>query len=137
LTGNIPPIDQMPALKAQLGKARSDRVRYAGQANPTPPIRGASVTNTVIEPMQCITPHKPSCRVSDVLTGVARLDSTRIPLSIARLFTMFQCVPELNTREIMKMTGLNNRQAQRYMRAVKIALPHLEQIFVHDINWFD
>ena len=137
MTGNVPPIDEMPALKERLGKARTDRIRYAQQGDPQPLKRAVNLTNTVISAMQYITPHKPGCRITDVLTGIARLDGDRIPLSVDRLFTLFQCLPLINSREIAIMTGLNKRQAHRYMQAAKIALPHLEQIIVKNGNGFD
>ena len=137
MTGNVPPIDEMPALKERLGKARTDRIRYAQNGDPQPAKRGVNLTNTVITAMQFVSLHKPGCRITDVLTGIARLDCSRIPLSVDRLFALFQCLPILNTREISVMTGLNERQARRYMQAVKIALPHLEQIIVKNGNGFD
>lgn len=130
MTKEIPSIDEMPNLKARLGKARTDRIRYAGQADPTKQPRSTNLHNTILEPMQYVSLHRPGCKVTDILTGTAWLDPNQAkPLSVDRLFTLFQCAPVINTREVMKMMAVDQRQAQRYVRAAKFALPHLEASF--------
>lgn len=130
MTQQIPSIDDMPFLKARLGKARTDRVRYAGQQDAEPQKHAANIVNTIIEPMQYVSVHKPGCAVTDVLIGVATADTSNggTPLSTRRLFNMFQCMPVINTRETMKMMDINKRQAQRYVRAFRIALPHISSL---------
>lgn len=123
-------IDDMPHLKARLGKARSDRIRYAGQADTSKQPRSTNIPNTVLQPMQFVTLHRPGCKVTDILTGASWLDQNQTkPLSVERLFTLFQCVQLINTREVMKLMGLDHRQAQRYVRAARFALPYVERSF--------
>lgn len=137
MQAEIPSIDEMPALKARLGKARTDRIRYVGNVDVTRQKYATNLNNTVLEHMQHVDLHRPGCEVTDILTGMARLDGTRIPLSVDRLFNLFVTMPVINTREIMKMTGLDKRQAQRYLQAAKIALPFLQRIFQTTDTWFD
>jgi len=100
LLNNIPSIDDMPHLKARLGKARTDRVRYAGNTDPAPQKHAANIPNTVIGPMQFVTVHRPGCDITDVLIGIANSDlsGSNKPLNTRRLFNMFQCMPLVNTR---------------------------------------
>lgn len=123
----IPSIDDMPHLKARLGKARTDRIRYAGQEDPSKQKYVTNIANTVLDSMQFVSLHKPGCPVTDILTGAAWLDPSQAkPLSVDRLFNLFQCVQTINAREVMKMMAVDQRQARRYVRAAKFALPHLE-----------
>jgi len=116
----------MPHLKARLGKARTDRVRYAGTGDNRKEKGATNITNTLIQQMQFKQPHDYGCPIADVLYGAANIDSNQaIPLSVNRLYNILQSVETINTREVSKMTGLEKRQAQRYVRAVKFAMPHI------------
>jgi len=126
LSGKPPSIDDMPFLKARLGKARTDRIRYVGHANPEPEKHSTNLHNTVLKDLRYFTTHRPGCRVTDILTGIARTTDTNKPLSVDRLFNILGCMETINTREVMKMMGINKRQAQRYVRATKLALPLVE-----------
>lgn len=126
----VRPIDEMPHLKARLGKAKADRIRYVGQADTSRQKHATNVTNTVLEKMQYVEPFGLGCPITDILTGVSWMDQNQAkPLSVDRLFNLFQCIQTINTREIMKMMNVDKRQAQRYLRAARIALPHLENTF--------
>ena len=129
MSSNIRSIDEMPALAARLGKARTDRIRYVGQAN-TQPLKGSTnIPNSVIGAMQYVAPHKLGCPIADVLSGASHLDQNqRVPLSVDRLYNILQCMPVINTREVMKMMAVDKRQAQRYVRAIKFALPHISSL---------
>ena len=130
MSEEILPIDEMPHLMARLGKARVDRIRYVGQEDTTHHKHATNIKNTVIHQMQFVSPHRPGCAVTDILTGVAYMDTNqKLPLSVDRLFNVFQCISLVNTREIMAMMDIGERQARRYLRAVKFALPHLEKVF--------
>lgn len=119
-------IDDMPFLKARLGKARSDRVRYASQSDTAKQKNTTNVKNTVIDEMQCVTPHAAGCKVDDVLQGAANMDVNQSkPLSVSRLYNILQQVEMVNTREVISMMGIDQRQAQRYVRAIKFSIPHI------------
>jgi hypothetical protein len=119
-------IDKMPFLKERLGKARSDRVRYAGQSSTRKQKYTTNIKNTVIDAMQFITPHAAGCKVGDVLQGAANMDqSFTNPLSVSRLYNILQQIEMINTREVMSMMDIDKRQAQRYVRAIKFAMPHI------------
>ncbi len=118
----------MPHLKARLGKARTDRIRYVGKADIRKQKHATNVENTVIDQLQFVTLHQPGCPIADVLSGVSRIDHQSIPLSVNRLYTILQCVETINTREVMAMLDVDKRQAQRYVRAVKFALPHIADL---------
>lgn len=121
----------MPALKERLGKSRSDKVRYA-YFGPDPGKQkyATNLPNSILVPMQSNSLDNPTRGVIDVLSGAAWMDDNQAqPLSVKRLFNIFQCIPLINNREVMKMMGIEERQARRYVRAAKFALPHLEAIF--------
>ncbi len=129
-------IDEMPSLKARLGKAGTDRVRYqsSGDDQATLPKRGKKVENTVLYEMQGRTPSDPFCGVSDVIAGVARLDhqgqvDRNTPLSMNRMYTILQVMETITTQGVMKMMDVDKRQAQKYVRACEISIPFLEEYF--------
>lgn len=43
-------------------------------------------------------------------------------LSASRLLNILQCVEMINTREVMKLMGVEKRQAQKYIKATKLAM---------------
>lgn len=129
----IKPIDDMPHLKARLGKARADRIRYLDRQNTRPQANATNLVNSVRKPMQARTPQDHPCDVASLLEGVARLDTCQNkPLSVQRLYNIFQCMEVINTREIQAMMALDQRQAQRYLRAAKLVLPYLERVLLPD-----
>lgn len=117
----------MPFLKARLGKIRADRLRYAHQGDRSREKGATNIPNTVINQMQYKQPQDYGCPVSDLISGAANIDvNQKIPLSVNRIYNILQSVETINTREVMKMTALDKRQAQRYVRAIKFAFPFLE-----------
>lgn len=132
------PIDQMPNLTKQLGKAGTDRIRYAQHGRPgRKEPYATNLVNTVITAMQSRQPKDSNCPVNDTIRGVAALDHTQglaAPINSGRLYAIFQCMPVINSREIMLMMNIEKRQAQRYMKAVKILLPLLERILSEKLD---
>ena len=127
---DISPIEEMTHLAARLGQSGMDRIRYAGKANTEKQPHSQNLENTVIAEMQTVRPNTPGCTVNALIEGAAILDTNQSkPLNINRIFNILQCIQLINTREIRKMTGLNKRQAQKYMRAVKFIIPYLEAHF--------
>lgn len=125
---SIPSIDEMPFLRERLGKVRSDRLRYAGKENTEKLRASTNILNTVLHEMQKYQPTD-YCDINDVLTGAARMDGTRDkPLSVGRLYNVFQCIEMINTREVIAMMAVEVRQAQRYVRAARFALPRIKTI---------
>lgn len=129
-TTDIPPIEEMPNLSERLGKSRIERIRYAGKHNAEKQRRSRNIKNTVKNQMQFCRPNALHCNVNDIITGAANFDDDQSrPLNINRLYHILQMMEVINTREIVKMTGLEERQAQKYVRAIKFALPYLEKHF--------
>ena len=136
---DVPPIDRMPNLSARLGKARADRIRYLQRADTSRQKGSRNIPNTLIERMQAYSYTDEFCPVEDIISGVARLDhapGTRAskPLSVARLYNILQCVEMINTREIMSMLDVEKRQAQVYVKAIKLIMFHLEKHFATEKN---
>lgn len=132
-------IDDMPNLKNSMKKYSDERIKY--EHDPTPVKRGKNLVNTVLYEMQGRAPSNPYCGVSDIVAGVCRLDHytnkrRNIPLSQNRLYNILQCMEVINTREIKRMCGFDNRQAQVYLRAVGICLKHLEKYFENSPDEF-
>jgi hypothetical protein len=127
---DIRPIEEMTHLAARLGQSGMDRIRYAGKANTEKQPRSTNIENTVLTEIQTVRPNTPGCTVNELIAGAASLDINQSkPLNINRIFNILQCIQVINTREIKTMTGLNKRQAQKYMRAVKFIIPYLESYF--------
>lgn len=128
-----PPIDEMKALTARLGKARTDRIRY--HSTDKPPVTGKprKTRNLLFEVMQNRVPYTEGCQIDDIIQGIARLDHQRgsndkgasIPLSVSRIYNMFQVLEELSTPEIMHLMAIKERQAQKYLRAAKLIMHHV------------
>lgn len=117
------PIDQMPNFSARLGKARVDRIRYAGKADPSHLPRSRNIPNTLIDFMQDREIGTPGCWVDDIIQGVVRLEhGNSLPLSAFRVYNILQCVEMINTREVMKLMDVEVRQAQKYIKAVKLIM---------------
>lgn len=126
------PIDEMPNLSARLGKARTDRIRYVSRANPTPLARSRNIPNTLLDFMQDRGIGQPGCWVDDIIQGVARLDhyaggKQQVPLSVSRLYTILQCMEMINTRELMAMMDVELRQAQVYVKALRLIINRIQR----------
>ena len=70
--------------------------------------------------------------LDDVLQGVARLDWYRnqarsIPLSVRKMLQILGHLQHITTADVAAMLLIENRQAQRYVQALRIALPTLIQ----------
>lgn len=128
------PIDEMPNLTARLGKARVDRIRYVNRASTERLYKSQNIQNTLIQFMQEKEPFTPGCWVDDIVQGVARLDHHSTPggskpLSVTRLYNILQCVELINTREIMALMEVEQRQAQKYIKAIKLIMFHINRHF--------
>jgi len=128
LDGKTLGIDSASNLKDRLGN-RAERIRFASQEDS--PSRKGNLVNTVITEMQFKRMDNPMCRVNDVIVGIARLDwGGSKPLSVRRLYNIFQCMENINTANIQKMTDVSYRQCQKYARACRLILPYLEEILL-------
>jgi hypothetical protein len=68
--------------------------------------------------------------LDDVLQGVARLDwyrkdSRSIPLSVRNMLRLLGYLPCITTAHVAALLLIENRQAQRYVQALRIAIPRL------------
>jgi hypothetical protein len=116
----------MSILSNRLGKSGSDRIRYVSIADTSKQPGSTNIHNTVIKEMQYLNPNDPSCHVGRYITAASLLDNTNIkPLNINRIYNILKCIRTINTREVMAMTELSKRQAQKYVRAVKFILPYI------------
>ncbi|MDO8909830.1 MAG: hypothetical protein Q7W55_15185 [Pseudohongiella sp.] len=123
-----PRIDDYPELKAQLGKARTDRIRAYQKCTGRRQPAATNLDNPLQEQLTYLDHIPPA--VDDILTGVIALIPTGDkPLSMKRLFTMLQCLSLINTHEVQRMMDLGERHARKYMQAAKIALPLLIRHF--------
>ena len=130
LDGKILGIDSASNLKERLG-SRVEKLRFATRDDK--PSRQGNLVNTVVNEMQFKRMDNPMCRVNDVIVGVARLDwGGSKPLSVRRLYNIFQCMENINTANIQKMTDASYSSCKRYARACKLILPYLEEILLVD-----
>lgn len=68
--------------------------------------------------------------LDDVLQGVARLDWYRtngrsIPLSVRRMLLILDQLSVITAAEVAPLLLVEVRQAQRYVQALRLAMPHL------------
>ncbi|MCD1628451.1 hypothetical protein [Marinobacter shengliensis] len=127
---HVVPIDEMFHLSKRLGNSGIDRIRYAGKANTEREPRSTNIPNTVIKQMQFVQPNQSGCPVAEYIEAASILDiSDSKPLNVNRLYNILQCIEMINTREIITMTDLSKRHAQKYLRAIKFVLPFLERHF--------
>ena len=134
--GHVPykdfPIDTMPGLCARLSKARVERIRYHSYVTHPRPPSPRNTPNPLLQYMQRQVPFVGSA-VDDIIEGVARLDhhsrknGPSVPLSVTRLYNILQCMPVISTQEIRYMLGVDTRQAQKYLKAVKLCLFHIQR----------
>jgi len=127
-------INDMPSLAKRLGKAGIDRIRYASlHGHPRPP-SPRNTANPYRARLEYVEPYAAGCPVDDIIQGIARLDHhgtgrRSIPLSASRIYGILQCMDVINTHEISLMLDVDTRQAQKYLKAVKLVLFHLDRHF--------
>lgn len=125
---DILPIEEMPSLAKRLGKSGVERVRYPKIADTTPQKGATNIKNPIINEMQHYQPNTLGCPVGELIESAASFDiNQERPLNINRLYNILQCMPMINNREIVKMTGLTKGQAGKYLRSIKFILPFLEK----------
>ena len=116
----------MSNLSSRLGKSGCDRIRYMSNADTSKQPGSTNIPNSVIQQMQYLLPNTPNCRVGQYIEAASLFDSNNDkPLNINRIYNILQCIETINTREVMAMTELDKRQAQKYVRAVKFVLPYI------------
>jgi len=70
--------------------------------------------------------------VDDILSGICRLDyGTEKSLNPARLFVLLKSADLISSELIEAVMRLQERQARRYMAAVKLAIKHLDRHFAN------
>lgn len=71
---------------------------------------------------------------SDIIEGIARLDwhdrpigkgGSSKPLSVKHLFGILAQLPEVTAASVGNFLGIGIRQAQRYVKAIELAMPYL------------
>lgn len=121
------PITELPTLCKRLGKHKINRIHYHSIASTRRQVGAKNLKNTVINMMQLRQPYHQD-EIADLIVGAARnFSHGDKSLSIEALYMIFQCIEVLNTREIIKLLRISDRQARFYMRAVKHLLPLLEK----------
>jgi hypothetical protein len=78
----------------------------------------------------------------DILQGIARLDWYRpgarsIPLSVKQMVRILVTIPVIDTNAITQLLLLEERQARRYLKATKLAMPYLIRSMPPGLNQRD
>jgi hypothetical protein len=121
-----PPIDKLPNLIERLGKAETARIRYAQKGTGRRQPGAQNIINTIRAELCEGDNYRIPPEVDDILTAAVQQERhTTKPLSIRVLYVILQCVPIINSREIQLMLNVTPRQAQRYVKALRFALPFL------------
>lgn len=121
------PIDSMPQLCASLGKAGADRIRNLQRAAHSPGAKERRFINPHRALMQDREVGTPGCWIDDIVQGITRLNwdnSNRhqAPLSASRLYMLLQDLEEFSSPVLMQVMAIDQRQAQRYLKAVKLII---------------
>ena len=129
-------INDAENLKESLGKKTAKIVFHTSVQDA--PVRRNNVTNTIIHPMQEKRPSDTFCGVNDVLVGVVNLDwGGSKTLSLTTLYLLLQTIENINSKTVAGMFDMSERNARRYVQAVRIALPYLEKILLKDEEGLD
>jgi hypothetical protein len=125
-----PRIDDFPILTEQLGKARTDRIRYAQQGTGKRQSAATNIINTIQDNMLELEYAGRNYEVDDILSCAASTTSGNSkPLNRHRLAVLFQTLPIINTQQIQLLMNLGDRHARSYLQAAKFALPFLVEHF--------
>lgn len=124
---------QTPNLTKSMG-VKYDKVRHAQQPLGYDKPFGKNVVNNLTDKMWDKSPSDTFCSVNDAIVGVALSGSvgSSKPLNVTRLYNILQCLENVNTRTVGVMCGLSERQARKYVQAVRIVIPVLVKTFEND-----
>lgn len=141
--GPVHPIEQMPNLTRRLGRGRTAKLRaqFNGKAVTLEKASTAShkgsnrekrIENTVLDAMKGRAVGDVACPASDIISGIANLDHQRkngrsIPLNKISLYVILQEIEIISTRNVKDLLDVEDRQAQKYVKACQFALPFLER----------
>lgn len=118
-------------LQQSLGK-KSAKVVFHTSVDGSP-VKRNNITNSVLYEMQSKYPTDCFCPVNDVLVGVVNLDwGGSKTLSVTSLYLLLQTIENINSKTVAGMFEMSERNARRYVQAVRIALPYLEKILLSD-----
>lgn len=124
----MPKIDDLPHFTEHLGKARTDRIRYAQIGRVSVQTRALNIENDLQQRMLDLEYTGKWNRIDDILAGGANsVSDNTLPISKERLRNIFVTLPIINTRQIQVLMNLGERQSRRYMAAVKLVLPFLRR----------
>lgn len=119
-------IDDLPTLSLSLGKSGSDRIRFhLYKDKPSENARERFIDNPhrqllLDTPLWCGGP------IDDILSGIANLGvGTEKSFSSLRLHVILQSADRISSGLLEKCLNVNQRQARRYMAAVKLAIYHI------------
>lgn len=125
-------IREYPNLCASLGPAKVDKISFH-QADEYQPTKRARIV---------LNPHRKALMwkafgddpaVEDILSGISRLDyGTEQGLNPARLYVLLQAAERISSELIVDVMALQERQARRYLAAVKLAIFHLNRHFTNN-----
>lgn len=124
----MPKIDDFPHLTEQLGRARTDRIRYSQIGRVSVQTRALNIENDLQQRMLDLEYNGQTHLIDDIMAGAANsVSGNTLPLNRERLRNIFVTLPIINTRQIQVLMNLGERQAREYMAAVKLVLPFLRR----------
>lgn len=108
----MPKIDDFPHLTEQLGKARTDRIRYSQIGRVSVQTRALNIENDLQQRMLDLEYSGRVNQIDDILAGGANsVSDNTLPISKERLFNIFVTLPIINTRQILLLLNLGDHQA--------------------------
>jgi len=119
---NIRPIGEMPNLRARLNKGRLAQIQHLTEPTPYKPLRAKSIPNPVLEAFQGMHFTQLPIEVQDVLVGASRANvGSDKPLDLDYLMVCYQTLPEFHIANITSLLNCSERQARKYLQAIRIA----------------
>jgi len=126
----IPLVDTSQCLINGMSKAKAARIRYAQKGTYRAQPYAKNIDNPVLDTVQGIDAGR-GHPVEEILYGFAQAADHQQPLNTSCLLVILQCMPVINTREVQLMLAVGDRQARKYVQAVKAALPYIEKELHH------
>ena len=119
-------VSRFPHLTERLGKARTARIRYAHKGTGKRQPAATNIQNPILQQMQTIELGRGHA-VEDILYGLSHSTDSDRPLGVGSLFAILQCMTTINSREIGIMFDISERQARKYMKVIKTAIPFIQR----------
>lgn len=131
MDSSIRPLSEMPNLSKRLNKGRQAQVRASYTPLALRPLRAKVTENPVQDQLQGYSfPGLPT-EVQDAILGAARncSDGSK-SLDVDCILACYQTLPEFYTNNIAKFLDCSERNARKYLQAIRISNTFLKKLYL-------